>query len=184
MKKENWALWLSIISLALSGYATLACDKRIEADWMGVLVGILSLLVTALIGLQIYNYISFKSELEKRVTEIVNERINKLNHAVTGYAKARLSNAIFMKAIPNSLNNAFDALEDIILSENIDPSNTALNCAIDKIVGAIDDIKSSNNGILMIFSNKKNHYLKLIRSIEHEDKDDIIVALKDAKEIE
>lgn len=194
MKKEgrhrSWIVWialgLSVIAIVISIIAIcISCPHISELgfDYQGVLVGILSLLVTALIGLQIYNYITFKSEMEKRVTEIVNEKLGRLNHSVIGYAKARLSNAIFMKAIPNSLNNAFDALEDIVLSENIDPNNTALNCAIDKIVGAIEDIKSSNNGILKIFPNKKNHYLKLIKSIEHEDKDDIIAALKEAEDM-
>lgn len=51
-------------------------------DYQGVLVGILSLLVTALVSLQIYNYITFKSEIEKRVTEIVNEKLDRLNHSV------------------------------------------------------------------------------------------------------
>ena len=51
-------------------------------DYQGVLVGILSLLVTALVSLQIYNYITFKSEIEKRVTEIVNEKPDRLNHSV------------------------------------------------------------------------------------------------------
>ena len=51
-------------------------------DYQGVLVCILSLLVTALVSLQIYNYITFKSEIEKRGTEIVNEKLDRLNHSV------------------------------------------------------------------------------------------------------
>lgn len=192
MKKENrnWIAWialgLSVIAIIISIAAIcITCPHVPELgfDYQGVLVGTLSLLVTALIGWQIYNYISLKSEMEKRMTEIVNERLEKLNYAVIGYAKARLSNATFMKAIPTNLDNAFEALEDIILSENIDSSNVALNCAINKIVGAIEDIKSSNQGILKIYPNKKNHYLKLMKSIEHEDKDDVIAALKDAEDM-
>ncbi len=194
MKKDsrdkNWITWiafgLSFIAIIISIVAIcIACPNIPELgfDYQGVLVGILSLLVTVLISLQIYNYISFESEMKKRVTEIVNEKLEKLNHSVIGYAKARLSNAVFKKAEPINLNNAFDALEDIILGENIDPNNTALNCAISKIVDAIEDIKSSNNGILKVFPNRKNHYLKLIKSIEHEDKDDIIALLNKAKNI-
>lgn len=55
------------MALCISCYAALSCDKRIEADWMGILVGVLSLLVTVLIGWNIYSLIDFnrsRKELE------------------------------------------------------------------------------------------------------------------------
>lgn len=58
MKKAVYiSIVISIASLILSIYAALVCDKRIEADWMGILVSILSLLVTVLIGWNIYTLI-------------------------------------------------------------------------------------------------------------------------------
>lgn len=70
MKKENWALGLSIVAMLLSGYAAFVCDKRVEADWMGILVGILALLVTVMLGWNIYSLIDIRN-LRK---EISNER--------------------------------------------------------------------------------------------------------------
>lgn len=69
MKKENWTLGLSIAAFAISVYAAFICDKRIEADWMGVLVGILALLVTILLGWNIYSAI--------HLNEIINKKIEK-----------------------------------------------------------------------------------------------------------
>lgn len=67
MKKENWALILSVFAFCFSAYAALACDKRIEADWMGILVGILALLVTVLIGWQIYNVVYLEHKIKQLV---------------------------------------------------------------------------------------------------------------------
>lgn len=70
MKKENISLLISIAALGFGGYSTFVCDKRIEADWMGILVGVLALLVTALLGWNIYSLIDIKN-LRK---EISNEK--------------------------------------------------------------------------------------------------------------
>lgn len=60
-KKENWALGLSSIAILLSGYTVFVYDKRIEADWMGILIGILALLVTVLVGWNIYSLIDIRN---------------------------------------------------------------------------------------------------------------------------
>lgn len=75
MNKTNVSIVASIVSILLSGYAVFVCDKRIEADWMGILVGILSLLVTVLIGWQIYTTINIKEELKE--TNTLRKEIDK-----------------------------------------------------------------------------------------------------------
>lgn len=69
MKKVNWSILISLIALGLSVYASFVCDKRIEADWMGVIVGILSLLVTTLIGWNIYNLIDI-NQTRKQIGQL------------------------------------------------------------------------------------------------------------------
>lgn len=71
MKKENWTLLLSIFAFGLSAYAALACDKRIEADWMGILVGILAILTTVLIGWQILVIWNIR-DIQKKIKEEKN----------------------------------------------------------------------------------------------------------------
>lgn len=60
MRRNNIPILISVMALCISCYAAFVCDKRIEADWMGVLVGVLSLLVTAVIGINIYTLVDFK----------------------------------------------------------------------------------------------------------------------------
>lgn len=73
MKKLGYiSLAFSIIALALSIYATLVCDKRIEADWMGILVGILALLTTVLLGWQLISALNINS-MKRDMKEIKDE---------------------------------------------------------------------------------------------------------------
>lgn len=72
MKKDNLALWIiSIAALGFSIFAALSCDKRIEFDWMGILVGILALLTTALIGWQILVIWNIR-DIQKKIKEEKN----------------------------------------------------------------------------------------------------------------
>lgn len=101
MKKENWTLLLSIFAFGLSAYAALACDKRIEADWMGILVGILALLVTTLLGWNIYSAIHIEEIINRKITSAIDlaeekaQRSIKINLAtaqirtLTGYIANR-----------------------------------------------------------------------------------------------
>lgn len=66
-------VFVSILSLIISCIAlfnVFPTTGRLSFDYQGILVGILSLLVTVLIGLQIYNYISFERRMEKIAFDI------------------------------------------------------------------------------------------------------------------
>lgn len=68
MKKEHISLGVSIIAIGVSIIALrVSCPRETELgfDYQGVLVGILSLLVTALIGWNIYTLVDMKSTKDK-----------------------------------------------------------------------------------------------------------------------
>lgn len=70
-----WSFIISILALGVSCYAAFICDKRIEADWMGVLVGILSLLVTVLIALVGWAYYTSNGIIDKKINELTNANL-------------------------------------------------------------------------------------------------------------
>lgn len=76
-RKWNWSLILSVLAFIFSIFAAFQCDKRIEADWMSILVGILSLLVALLVGWQIYNSIDSLERVKRieHVQSLLNEKI-------------------------------------------------------------------------------------------------------------
>lgn len=68
------SLFISIIGLCIS-YPK---NEHLGFDYTGIIVGILSLLITILIGWQIYNTININNELKKHI----NNRFNLLNNQV------------------------------------------------------------------------------------------------------
>lgn len=79
MKKENWALVLSIVSVVISIIAIcISCPHKAELgfDYQGVIVGILALLVTMLIGWNIYSIIDIRKIREELLTTKVNSVFN------------------------------------------------------------------------------------------------------------
>ena len=68
--KNKISIWLSSIALffaLLAAGFTFFRTTPMEADWMGILVGILALSTTILLGWQIISYIGFKDEVKKEV---------------------------------------------------------------------------------------------------------------------
>lgn len=75
MKKEC-SIWISIISLLLSVIAVCVAVWRspeLDFDYQGVLVGVLSLLVTVLIGWQICYFVFIRQEINKEVDRKLEE---------------------------------------------------------------------------------------------------------------
>lgn len=78
MKKETWSFGLSIIAVIISILSLCAAFYRtptLGIDYQGIIVGILSLLITILIGWQIYNVIYLKNELRKEVLNLSKQTI-------------------------------------------------------------------------------------------------------------
>lgn len=80
MKKEKWALGLSIVAMTIAIIATCIAAYRtpeLGFDYQGVIVGILSLLVTVLIGWNIYTFIDIKGTSQKLISLELNLKENK-----------------------------------------------------------------------------------------------------------
>lgn len=65
--KNKISIWLSSIALFFALVAagfTFCRTTPMEADWLGILVGILASLVTLLVGWQIFNTISLNKQVQ------------------------------------------------------------------------------------------------------------------------
>lgn len=60
------ALGVSGISLLVSAYI-ICSENRFDADWYAIIVGILALLITVLIGWNIYTAIDFDKKVDKKI---------------------------------------------------------------------------------------------------------------------
>lgn len=75
MKKENIALGLSGIAVLISISCCFIKIEPVSYDYMGILIGVLSLLVTILLGWQIYSAIYIKDSLRKEVLDSSKEMV-------------------------------------------------------------------------------------------------------------
>ena len=89
MRKE-YSIWIvSIVSLLLSVIAVCVAVWRspdLDFDYQGVLVGVLSLLVTVLVGLNIYTLVDFRKK-----ESVIDEKIKLIAESLSNLSRAELS---------------------------------------------------------------------------------------------
>lgn len=111
MKKENWALGLSIVAITLSITATCIAAYRppeLEFDYQGVIVGVLSLLVTMLIGWNIFSIIDIRKIRDELLTTKVNSIFNaEKNNAITCHAVSDYYYHVLLKSDPLGIEYQF-----------------------------------------------------------------------------
>lgn len=114
MKKEHIPYYISILSLIVSGIAigvSFYRTKNLSMDYMGVIVGILSLLVTALLTWNIYTVIDTKN-----IKEEYNQLAREVSFALTTtkidlYATAVTLNKDNIKGVSNPGSQETDEFE-------------------------------------------------------------------------
>lgn len=77
-----------LVSVAALCISLLRCEPM-TADWMGILVGVLSFLVTLVLGWNIYTYVDMRSEWKAHKTEI-ESKVNELDALINN---TRINNA-------------------------------------------------------------------------------------------
>ena len=97
--KSYWSNWLSIAAIICSVVAicvSLPSAPELGMDYIGVIVGILSLLVTMLIGWQIYNAVT----IEKRIKDEVDRTRNEID---TYFNKQKVENPSYDRDVSRSI---------------------------------------------------------------------------------
>ena len=158
-----------ILSIASICIAIVRCEP-IEANWMAILVGILSLLTTSLIGWQIIR----ANELErtvKRIDSIVNDKAlvvaHDINHIITAF-EHRLSSrcpVIQPESQEKSLKFLIMALEEV---QKIETPN-ANRESIDKIMSDILELGKLYKDSPKLSKLEQERYLSIVRKVEHKN---------------
>ena len=197
--KSYWSNCLSIAAIICSVVAicvSLPSAPELGIDYIGVIVGILSLLVTMLIGLQIWNVIAIDKKIDGKVkqtsdslTESINvtkkemiEYIEKANEKsqteiMTSLLFIQGDNFLFKSQFENALLRYLDVISDIIEKPYIENYSDAINACILK---AREAMRSVNNNELkrVLKEEKKESYLKALLKIEGYKAIDIIIFLR------
>lgn len=197
--KSYWSNCLSIAAIICSVVAicvSLPSAPELGIDYIGVIVGILSLLVTMLIGWQIWNVIAIDKKIDGKIkqtsdslTESINvtkkemiEYIEKANEKsqteiMTSLLFIQGDNFLFKSQFENALLRYLDVISDIIEKPYIENYSDAINACILK---AREAMRSVNNNELkrVLKEEKKESYLKALLKIEGYKAIDIIIFLR------
>lgn len=151
-------------------------------DWVSILVGILSLLVTALIGWQIFNFIYIKDEVKDQITNNVEKAFNDLTPILKGMMVLGDSKSFYNGNMTQALDDNMIALETIFLSENC----KLIEAAVGVIMGNLYEIKKDMEGCerIEIFKDQKPRYAALLKKVDHCYAAELMSLLERATEVE
>lgn len=190
MKKDTWSLGLSIIAVIISTLSLCAAFYRTPAlgiDYQGIIVGILSLLITILIGWQIYNVIcidsKIKSSLKKAIDDqykIIDKRTEAAKEEAVGTSLFNVGQAMFYnKFYDLALDNYIKAVNAIYNSE-MDNKEAHVEKCFEKIMLTIEKIKIQSYRYTLN-ENSLTSYINLLLPIKDERIIDIIGFIKGVK---
>lgn len=182
-KRVNCALGLSIVAAILSIVAVCIAAYRtpeLGFDYQGVLVSVLSLLVTILIGFQIYNSITINKKvdsIDSIVASTTKNEIDRYSHSVKSFVLTLSTLDLYHRNIAElAIDNFMHALDEGIKGTDKD--------AILLPLGYLQIIKEDNNGIGKILIGKKKKYIQILSQIDDERIDGLIDFVLRAKEIQ
>lgn len=188
MKKEHIVFFVifatflvSFVSLGISCYRT---EVDLDLDYMGVIVGLLALLVTVLIGLQLYNYIFARENIKL----IVEEQVKKMIEDYEQVTKAK-----------DFLIEGFEFVVDNYVNEKI----------TDHIIKSLQELDKCQNEIMKehcldyvmeeahklctvyteindrkIYKDKKPDYLYVLKKVDHKYTSELINYIENAEEVD
>ena len=197
--KSYWSNCLSITAIICSVVAicvSLPSAPDLGMDYIGVIIGILSLLVTMLIGWQIWNVIA----IDKKINNEVEQTSNSLAKSIDATKKEMIdyiqktnekSQAEIMASLlflqgdtflskgqyESALLRYLDIISDIIEKPYIENYSDAIDACILKAREAMNSVNHKElNRILTV--EKKGSYLKALLKIEGHKAIDIIIFLR------
>lgn len=165
-KKENWSLGLSGVAVFISITCCFIKTEPVSYDYMGMLVGVLSLLITILLGWQIYSAIYIKDSLKKEV----------LNSSAEMVALTKIT------LLKSQLNTLYGLHEGALRAGNINYMMSSLDVMMDIAI----DLKDKDTAIRII--NKIPKLYKMLsmlnlRDVEKEKYNELRLRIKEFSKI-
>lgn len=187
MKKEHIVYYMFFATFVVSFVSLgMSCGReewRNGMDYLGIIVGILALLVTVLIGLQLYNYIYARETIES----MMNEAIRKMEADYKHITKARdmITNSYqFVVMEYNAAKIAdgiMEALKETKKCGNVEMRKSSLEYIMNEAHGLCNN--KSGNG-KQIQTGKRTEYLYVLEHVDHLYKEELKRYVEEATEVE
>ena len=185
MKKEHIIYFMFFATFVVSFVSLgMSCGReewKNGMDYLGVIVGILALLVTVLIGLQLYNYIYARENIESMMNEAIHKMESDYKH--TTAARDIFSNRFVMVVSDYDCARITDcivnALAEVHKCNNVDMSRNTLDYIMEEAHKLCCEY--SVNG-KMIKEGKRAEYLYILKQVDHKYIDELMEYVKLAAE--
>lgn len=187
MKKDHIIYYMFFATFVVSFISLgVSCGReewRNGMDYLGVIVGILALLVTVLIGLQLYNYIYARENISSMMNEAIRKMVmdyeyitkardtlmNSYDFVVVDYNAAKIADGIM------------EALKETNKCGNVEMKNNSLNHIMDDAHKLC--VEYSENG-KQIKAGKRMEYLYILNHLDHLYKEELKKYVEEATEVE
>lgn len=171
---------VSFVSLGMS------CGReewRNGMDYLGVIVGILALLVTVLIGLQLYNYIYARENIERMMNEAIHKMVEDYEHITK--ARDTLMNSyqfvIMEEKVAKIADGIMEALRETDKCGNAEMKRNSLDFVMKE---AHDFCCKYSENRKQIKAGKRMEYLYILEHIDHLYKGELKKYIEEATEVE
>ncbi len=187
MKNTNFSRITFVISLISLGISIAVLvnycpTQNLKFDYMGVIVGILSLLVTILIGLQLYNYIYARESITRIIDEMLRKMALDFQH--TTAARDKLLNGFELVVAtyncPKITEGIISALKEIMNCDNADMRENTLDYIMEE-AHKLCTVYSVNGKFIK--PNKRVEYLYVVKKIDHKYASELMEYIKVAIEM-
>ena len=144
--KTVYSLWISIASMLLSIGVVIYVAPReanLGFDYLGLIIGVLALLVTALLAWQIYNAVSFQvkmNELDERFTNLHDSCQKVVDECFDRLAKRNDEGLVVLRDMFNRDMDIMSSLTLLSLNHGVVP-------ALDYAINAIDQLETTTEYI-------------------------------------
>lgn len=187
MKKEHISYYISFATIIVSfislGISCYRKETNLELDYLGIIIGILAVLVTVLIGLQLYNYIYGRNHIQHIIDESVQRMVSDINHVSISRDYVTGSFVFIVDVIGCSkiADGIMKALDEISKCENPNLKTHGLDFIMDESHKLVTDYSKEGK---YIYKGKRPEYLHILKHIDHKYIPELVEYVKIAAEME
>lgn len=179
--------WISLIALAVAIAALIIVICRIEPitmDWMGSLIGVLALLVTALIGWQVFNAIQLHITL-KEINGRIKREIDDYDHTVSALVMQLFTIQEYFNKnhFEKAIDRFMEALGEAIKGSRSEEVRDGILSYLLGIKQKHDLYKEKElpSGIFII-KGKRDSYLEILSSVKNKEAKEIAEFISELEE--
>lgn len=188
MKKEHIYFYLVlatfIVSFVSLGFSLPRVEWSNGIDYLGVIVGILAVLVTVLIGLQLYNYIFARENLKQIIDGEVIKMIKDYEHVTAAHDKVHDGyDYIVTRFVNEKITDAImTSIKELEHCENPAMKSNCLDYVMKESHSFLEHYRREDGP--RIYVGKRTEYLYLLKKVDHMYVPELVEYIEAATEVE